>query len=164
MRRETGVTKAWKGLLSIGVLLLTSQIARAGDTLVYNQSTGEFFEKGGTGGVVLAPIAMGYSGAGKHKNNHDSQCIDELGPIPVGVYTMAPMADVIHSDGHKLASAIRLTPDPKNQMCGRTAFLIHGESKTFPKWASGGCIILDLDSRKKLSKFKTLEVVVGKAS
>lgn len=38
--------------------------------------------------------------------------------------------------------SIILEPDPKNNMCGRKNFLIHGDSINYPGWASEGCIII----------------------
>jgi hypothetical protein len=36
-------------------------------------------------------------------------------------------------------------------MCGRSNFLIHGDSAANPGWASGGCIILKLELREKIA-------------
>jgi hypothetical protein len=102
--------------------------------LIYVQASGEFFN---SGGPVLTPIAKGYSGAGEHKNNPASQCLSQLGPVPRGWYTMH-LDDTI--DG--LDAAIRLQPDEDNEMCGRSGFLIHGDSTTKPGWASEGCIVV----------------------
>ena len=46
-------------------------------------------------------------------------------------------------------------------MCGRSNFLIHGDSKTHPDFASQGCIILDKKCRKDMwnSGDKILEVI-----
>ena len=56
---------------------------------------------------------------------------------------------------------IRLEPDPGNNMCGRSNFLIHGDSKTHPGSASQGCIILDKKYRKDMwtSGDKILKVI-----
>jgi hypothetical protein len=115
-------------------------------TLIYVQSTGTLINGGSPD---LKPIYEGaYAGAGSHKNNPASQCISDLGPIPVGIYRMGKIAD----EG-ALKAAIRLTPERDNEMCGRSGFLIHGESKNFPGWASAGCIIVaDSDVRKKFAE------------
>lgn len=152
--------KSWGKWLLTATVLLLPRAASAGDTLVYYQSTGQFFAKDH---VVVGPIAKGYSGAGDHKDNPKSQCIQDLGPIPVGTYTMGRIADVTHPDGSSLKSAIALTPDPKNTMCGRFGFYIHGESKAHPQWASGGCIIVGLEFRRKISSYTKLVVMIGKA-
>ena len=56
---------------------------------------------------------------------------------------------------------IRLEPDPSNNMCGRSGFLIHGDSKTHPGSASQGCIVLPIKYRKDMwtSGDKILEVI-----
>ena len=56
---------------------------------------------------------------------------------------------------------IRLAPDPGNNMCGRSGFLIHGDSKTHPGTTSTGCIILDKKYREQMwnSNNKNLEVI-----
>ena len=56
---------------------------------------------------------------------------------------------------------IRLEPDPSNNMCGRSGFLIHGDSAKHPGFASQGCIILDKKYRKNMwnSGDKILEVI-----
>ena len=62
---------------------------------------------------------------------------------------------------HCSAYSIRLEPDPGNNMCGRSNFLIHGDSKTHPGSASQGCIILFIKYRKDMwnSGDKILEVI-----
>jgi hypothetical protein len=123
-------------------------------TLIYVQETGAFLNGGSPTLDVI--YANAYAGAGRHKNNPDSQCISDLGPIPTGVYEMGPIRD----EG-PLKMAIRLTPDSDNEMCGRSGFLIHGESAGAPGWASAGCIIVpDRQIRHRLSEsFDSLKVV-----
>ena len=84
----------------------------------------------------LGAIGMGYSGHGPGKNNPDMQAEHDVGPIPVGRYTIGPP-----EDGHG-GFALRLTHDPGNEMFGRDGFLIHGDSVSEPGTASLGCIIL----------------------
>jgi Protein of unknown function (DUF2778) len=45
-----------------------------------------------------------------------------------------------------------LTPDPSNDMCGRSGFLIHGDSVSHPGDASDGCIILSRAEREAIVK------------
>lgn len=123
-------------------------------TLIYIQESGAFINGGSPSLEIVHQGA--YAGAGRHKNNPTSQCISDLGPIPAGLYRMEQIRD----EG-TLKQAIRLTPDSDNDMCGRSGFLIHGESEKFPGWASAGCIIVaDPKVRKSLSeRFDTLKVV-----
>src|SRR6266850_4122660 len=44
-----------------------------------------------------------------------------------------------------------LTPDASNQMFGRTAFLIHGDSVVEPGTASRGCIIMSRGIRNEVA-------------
>lgn len=126
--------------------------------LVYVQSSGEFFNGAGP---VLTPLCKGYSGAGAHKNNPTSECISSLGPIPRGWYAMKYIAEL-----EGMAAVIRLVPDEGNAMCGRTGFLIHGDSRTQPGWASEGCIVVgDATMRTQLGNgFDRLHVIGMKMS
>ena len=56
---------------------------------------------------------------------------------------------------------IRLEPDPGNNMCSRSGFYIHGDSKSHPGSASQGCIVLPIKYRKDMwnSGDKILEVI-----
>ena len=56
---------------------------------------------------------------------------------------------------------IRLEPDPGNNMCGRSGFYIHGDSKMNSGTTSTGCIILDKKYREQMwnSNNKNLEVI-----
>jgi hypothetical protein len=99
-----------------------------------------------TGQLTLAgmPVAAGYSGRGTGKDN-PALCSAKMGtlgpgnfgPLPAGKYTIgAP------EDDPKLGPiAMRLTPDPSNDMHGRAGFFIHADSIAHPGEASEGCII-----------------------
>ena len=62
---------------------------------------------------------------------------------------------------HCVTFVIRLEPDPSNNMCGRSGFLIHGDSKKHPGSASQGCIIVNIKYRKDMwnNGDKILEVI-----
>jgi hypothetical protein len=98
----------------------------------YSQGTGKLFDPAGV------HVATGYSGKGKGKNNCDMQHVKNVGPIPRGLYTIGQAYN-----SQKVGPfALPLTPDPSNEMFGRSAFLCHGESSKNPGNASEGCIIL----------------------
>lgn len=59
------------------------------------------------------------------------------GPIPVGFYDIGPS----FHDAAKGAFAMHLTPDPANDMFGRSAFMLHADSIRNPGHASEGCIV-----------------------
>ena len=99
----------------------------------------------------------GYAGAGDGKNNPQMEDVRNVGPIPRGMYTIeAPVNTETHGP-----FVLRLTPDEDNEMYGRSAFLIHGDSISKPGTASRGCIILARSIREEIwdSGDRRLEVV-----
>lgn len=86
----------------------------------------------------------GYSGRGIGKNAPSSQNIPTVGPLPQGSYTMQPPVDTQARGPY----VIWLTPDPENEMFGRSAFGIHGDSIEHPGMASEGCICLPRSTRE----------------
>ena len=107
--------------------------------LVYFQKSGELHS---STSVSSEPFAVGYSGAAEHKDNPESQCVQDLGPIPRGWYSLGNIEDIAG-----LPKSIRLEPDSENEMCGRSGFLIHGDHVERPGWASAGCIVVELSKR-----------------
>jgi hypothetical protein len=104
-------------------------------------------------------VGVGYSGAPSQKNNPDAQSMKNEGPIPVGKYTIgSPVNSVTHGP-----FVLSLTPDENNLMWGRSAFLLHGDSKVDPGNASEGCIIQSRDVRETVwaSGDHELQVVAG---
>jgi hypothetical protein len=97
----------------------------------YRQSTGEIIHNGEL-------IGIGYSGNGQWKNDPASQDIVDHGPLPRGLYTMTDLV----KDHPKLGPyVIVLTPDPSNDMFGRSEFRWHGDSLLSPGNGSDGCIV-----------------------
>ena len=103
------------------------------------QSTGQLSRDGNAEGY-------GYSGAGEGKNNPAMQEVHNVGPIPRGLYTIEPPVDTKTHGPY----VMWLEPDPENDMCGRSAFGIHGDSKVEPGSASEGCIVLDRVVRERI--------------
>jgi len=102
-------------------------------------------------------VAIGYSGAGDGKNNPDMQDVPNVGPLPKGIYTIeAPVDTKTHGP-----YVMWLVPDPANEMFGRSAFGIHGDSVVHPGTASEGCMIFARTIREKIwtSGDTKLEVV-----
>ena len=108
-------------------------------TWQYAQSSGQLSQDG-------EAVAVGYSGAGEGKNNPDMQAVHDVGPLPVGRYTIGAPCDTMTHGPYVL----RLTPDAANDMCGRAGFLIHGDSVVRPGTASEGCIILPRAVRENI--------------
>ncbi|MCC8400846.1 DUF2778 domain-containing protein [Paraburkholderia sp. MMS20-SJTN17] len=88
----------------------------------------------------------GYSGRGKGKDNHDMQYVRDIGPIPVGEYTIG--APFRHD--HTGPYSMRLTPINGTNTHGRAGFMIHGDSIKEPGNASNGCIVLDPTIRMRI--------------
>lgn len=118
---------------------------------IYEQASGTLTAPGGT------PAFLGYSGKGVCKNDPAAQMVKNQGPIPQGSYRT--LAAITHPTLGRLA--IHLEPDPANEMFGRTAFLIHGDSIRAPGSASEGCIIMAREAREAVdaSSDRVLQVV-----
>jgi hypothetical protein len=120
----------------------------------YVQKTGELLRDG-------LHIAVGYSGWNHGKNNPETQNVEEVGPIPVGKYFIgAPHDTLTHGP-----FVLPLTADPGNEMFGRSAFLMHGDSVVDPGTASRGCIIMSLAVRTEVAESgdMLLQVISGVA-
>ena len=81
-----------------------------------------------------------------------------LGPLPAGRYTFG---DVRADGGHMGPFVLPLLPDPANDMKGREAFFLHGDSIAHPGYASEGCIVAARQVREEVAdgSDKELEVV-----
>lgn len=102
----------------------------------YRQSTGQL--------TCPTFIWFGYAGRGEGKNNPSMQNVKGIGPLPVGLYTAQPPAD----DAVVGKYAMRLIPDPSNEMFGRNSFFLHGDSAEHPGEASHGCIVMPRNVRE----------------
>ena len=126
----------------------------------YESSTGKLFD------AAMNLEGAGYAGGGcdktnaeaaAGKNNPDLQSVHNVGPLPVGRYTFnAPVDTRTHGP-----YVLWLAPDPDNEMFGRDAFGLHGDSVVDPGWASDGCIVQAHSVRVKVweSGDTRLEVV-----
>lgn len=117
----------------------------------YVQKTGELFDSQGH------CAGVGYSGHGEGKNNPEMQEVRNVGPIPVGTYSIGPLHD---TDKHG-PDVMALTPVQGTDTFGRSAFLMHGDKIKDPGTASEGCIIQAHATRLAVAKSedKLLEVV-----
>lgn len=121
---------------------------------IYKQSTGELFDKD-----IL--VATGYAGGNggqnlEGRNNPDMQNVKSVGPLPQGLYTQGKPVMQSHLGPY----AIPLIPDPNNEMFGRSAFYMHGDSIQKPGCASEGCVIVPRSVRERFVKSgETLKVV-----
>jgi Protein of unknown function (DUF2778) len=107
-------------------------------------------------------VETGYAGGDKGlhpegRNNPSYQYIKDIGPLPVGGYTLGTSVEGTHLG----PLAIPLTPDPDNDMRGRAGFFIHGDHIGAPGTASDGCIIMAHATRTLInqSSDKRLQVI-----
>lgn len=101
-------------------------------------------------------VGTGYSGRGEGKNNPFFDTQHNVGPLPRGIYMIGEPRDTpMHGP-----FVLPLTPDPRNDMHGRSAFLIHGDSLTRPGEASDGCIVLPRAIRERVAKALDQRLVV----
>lgn len=98
-----------------------------------------------------------YAGAPGYKNNPEHECKTDRGPLPRGKYRITGIPFRHQKAG---PFTLRLEPDSSNNMCGRSGFLIHGDSKEFPGTASNGCIILAPNHRKTIWYSSDREVII----
>jgi hypothetical protein len=98
---------------------------------------------------------FGYSGQAQYLNNLLYQADHNTGPLPAGTYTIT----AINDDPHRGAHTCVLTPNPANQMFGRSGFLIHGDTANRTHTASDGCIITPLWVRQQFEVGDVVEVV-----
>lgn len=98
--------------------------------MTYEQVTGKFFD----GDKV---IGIGWAGHLQGRNNPDMQNVKGVGPLPKGKYIINDPEDGTHLG----PIAFPLTPDPANEMFGRSGFFIHGADIQHPALSSDGCII-----------------------
>lgn len=105
----------------------------------YSQSTGQVTWNG-------QAVSVGYSGRGAGRNNPQLEHMRDIGPIPRGQYSIG----AAHIHPGKGPLTMTLTPVGHTAR-GRTAFLIHGDSRNHPGDASEGCIILPPDIRRRIS-------------
>jgi hypothetical protein len=119
--------------------------------MVYNQKTGLIFSD--TGSI----FGCGYSGNGEGKNNPDFENVENVGPLPKGIYKIGKPYDSPHTGKFTLP----LIPDIDNVMFGRDSFCIHGDSISEPGTASNGCIILPRNVREEINNCtdKILKVI-----
>ena len=126
----------------------------------YNQRSGELFKSDGE------LVAAGYSGFPPDgKNNPSAQAEPNIGPIPCGMYTIG-LPECVNTPGPHGPFVLPLTPDPSNEMFGRSGFLCHGDSIAHAGSASHGCLIFPRQIREAIagSGDDRLRVVAGEVA
>jgi len=97
-------------------------------------------------GLIWCPdgklLGNGYSGAPGAKNDFKQQRVKNVGPIPIGMWTIDG-----YYDSDSLGPAVIVLNPHRHDACGRTFFRIHGDSRDNPGDASKGCIVLKKEMR-----------------
>lgn len=131
-------------------------------TFIYSQSTGVLgigVESHDDGGIftAIAVLAVGYSGAGEHTNQPQSQHLVGKGPIPRGVWFISEVQT--RSDTGPVS--VKLLPeDGRKVPGGRSGFFIHGDNKYQNQSASRGCPIFPRYIREFLGNYRGRQLVV----
>jgi len=124
-------------------------------TWYYTQATG-WLDKDG----ILVSKGC-YSGIGEGLNNPAQEMVQNVGPIPAGLWKIeGPPFSGDHGP-----YCLRLTPQKGTVTFGRDEFLIHGDEVEHPgeHLASHGCIVADRVTRTRIwqSGDTDLQVVSG---
>jgi len=82
--------------------------------------------------------------------------IPDVGPLPIGTYTIGQP----YNDSEVGIFALPLTPDPSNEMFGRSKFRIHGDNPKENQSASKGCIVAPRFVRNLIAESKDKTLVV----
>ena len=107
--------------------------------MIYSQLKGQLYTDDG----VL--IGTGYAGNGIYKNDPNSQCVMNHGPLPRGWYTAVSVEDSQQTGPF----SIILVPDEGNEIFGRSGFRMHGDNLSDPGNGSDGCIVMPRTVREQ---------------
>ena len=115
----------------------------------FNRTKGIFYVLDSRSGVERwSTLAAGYSGRAEGKNNSRWEKVAGKGPTPKGDWEVGQA----YQSRRVGPIAIPITPRPGTAVYHRSAFLIHGDSKTHPGQASSGCIILPWVARSRIAR------------
>jgi RHS repeat-associated protein len=124
-----------------------------GLTWIFHQSTGHIVHESMSGKYDDA--GDGYAGHNDGLNSANYQDVpggpanSNAGPLPQGDYSIGPQQTNVTGSGTRLPASMRLTPNPNNNMLGRSGFLIHNGNMANQS-SSQGCIVLPLDIRNRI--------------
>jgi hypothetical protein len=97
-------------------------------TWTHAQSTGHIFHRG-------VHVYSGYSGHGIGRNNPSMEAVHDVGPIPLGMYTLGTP-----HDSDRMGPFVMALLPVGHDALGRTGLFLHGDNDAHD--ASTGCIIL----------------------
>ena len=115
---------------------------------IYQQSTGILQHDG-------VEMSTGYSGHGEGCNSPAHEGTPNVGPLPAGLYSIGAM----FSHPKKGPVCMRLNP-VGHDAHGRSGFMIHGDNSRCDRSASEGCIILDRNTRLKITQSNDKSLMV----
>ena len=92
-------------------------------------------------------VALCYAGAPGFVNDPSADHLRSKGPLPKGRYKI-----VEHEHPRFARPALRLDPEPENEMHGRSGFWIHGDNKKRNRTASSGCIVTTYHERVLIAR------------
>lgn len=100
----------------------------------YSQSTG-FFD------ILRGEQSLRFGQFPSGSNDPADNCVRGIGPVPRGRYRLA-----VEDEHARFAGpVIRFYPEDKEGQCGRSAFLIHGGTR------SEGCILIQAAERRAVA-------------
>lgn len=135
-----------------------SSVSQARREFWYHRTKGMFYVLvTRSGGSIYTSIGHGYSGRSEGKNNPRWEKVAGKGPIPKGEWKVGQA----YASRRLGALAIPLTAEPSTMTFGRSAFLIHGDSRLHPGQASSGCIILPWVARSRIARQPGAVLVVS---
>jgi hypothetical protein len=112
-------------------------------------------------GILTNPsgdiFSTAYSGHGAGLNNPVMSGVENVGPLPAGVYTIGQPQ---RPQTHLGPIAMPLEPDASNAMFGRSGFFIHGDNAAMNHTASDGCIIVKPVARAIMERSNVRRLVV----
>jgi RHS repeat-associated protein len=123
----------------------------------YSQSTGVMSCRDNSGNEYAR--CVGYAGNGDGVNNPALEGVQNVGPLPRGRYTIGEP----RYSSNTGRNARNLTPDPANNMYGRSNFQWHGANADRDRGggrnSSNGCIVTPPDCRLLPRSGEVLDVV-----
>src|SRR5690242_13253774 len=89
---------------------------------IYSQGLGTLYQRNSDQDPATV-VGQGYAGIDSGLNDPTMQCMQDLGPLPRGQYTIGGPVD------GPTAYSLPLTPSPDTDMCNppRSGFYIHGD-------------------------------------
>lgn len=119
-------------------------------TWTYQVRTRRFYHDG------IYRFSALYAGAPGYKDDPQYQCVVNKGPLSAGKYRITAPVNSSTTGYYSLP----LIPDAANSMCGRSAFMIHGDSRRDPGTASQGCIVMRPGDRRAIWLSHDHELIV----